>query len=866
MKWKVNLLLITFILAFSAFGALPVAFEKNQGQWNREILYAAKSRGTFFLVTQNALVLSSAKGREQILVEFPGGEIRKIAGQKTMPYRSNYFLGKEKFTDVKSYRTLRILNLYPGVDLLLKIKGKNLIWDWYLSPGSDPEALKFRIKAGKVKSEGNKIIAQSGKLKLILDFPFSYQIKGGKRIPAKVKLNFSEGVFSFSCENCRRSLPLVIDPLSIFYASYAGGSSYDYAYGVHCDERGYIYLTGWTISPDFPTTPSSIQPSSAGQWESFVMKMEPDGKTPVFITYLGGSFYDLGYDVGTDEAGNVYVVGATWSTDFPTVAPFQSSLAGYYDAFLTVLNPSGNSILFSTFWGGNDWDWIYSMDVSPSGTVAVIGVTRSSNFPTVFPVQSSPGGADDAFVAKFIPLAGTVVFSTYLGGSGDDWGYGAKLAPDGSVVVDGWTESTDFPTFLPLQISFGGGLKDVFFTKIAPDGSHLIFSSFLGGTGKDEAYDLNLDLAGNIYITGSTTSPDFPIKEAFQNSLKGTQDAFLTKVSSDGSHLVYSTYIGGSEWDDAEEVEVNSLMEPTIVGGTSSSDFPLKGALRSYSGGKDLFVLRLSSSGKEVVFSTLYGGSGDEVGYALSENPVGDLCASGGTNSTDFPVLNPFQSSSGGNYDAIYLKISFNYPPVAVIKAAKEACSQTGFVLLDGSPSFDRDGRVIRYIWKIEEKPSGSRAYIKGTGAKVHLFVDKAGLYKISLQVVDNRGEYSKKTYAKIWVKNPSLPRTDLKIERKRERAWIIKKDFVEGELRVYPGDCVLSMEKYAVYRKERGGEWEKILEVFPSSMEEGNGFLYYPFMDKYLDPGVTYFYRIGAFHEGKIYYYEPRVLPPLGE
>ncbi len=866
MRRKVNSLIIIFMWSFSALGALPVAFEKNQGQWNRQILYVLRSKGAFLLVRKNALVLSSAKGRENIIVEFPGGKIGKIAGQKPLPYSSNYFLGKRKFTDVKSYERLRILNLYPGVDLILKTKERGLVWDWYLSPGSEPEAVKFRIKAEKVKSEGNKITAESGKLKLILDFPHSYQIKTGKKLPVKVKLNFKEGIFSFSCENCRQNLPLVIDPLSIFYASYAGGSSYDYAYGVHCDARGYIYLTGWTISPDFPTTPSSVQPSSAGQWESFVMKMEPDGRTPVFITYLGGSFYDVGYDVGTDAAGNVYAVGATWSADFPTVAPLQSSLAGRYDAFLTVLNPSGNSILFSTYWGGTDWDWIFSMDVSPSGTVAVTGVTRSSNFPTVFPVQSSPGGGDDAFVAKFIPLAGTVVFSTYLGGSGDDWGYGAKLAPDGSVVVDGWTQSTDFPTFLALQPSYGGGLKDAFLAKIAPGGSHLIFSSFLGGTGKDEAYDLNLDLAGNIYITGSTTSPDFPVKEPFQNSLKGTQDAFLTKVSSDGSHLVYSTYIGGSGWDDAEEVEVNSLMEPTIVGGTSSSDFPLKGSLRSYSGGKDLFVLRLSSSGKELVFSTLYGGSGDEVGYALSENPVGDLCAVGGTNSTDFPVLNPFQSSSGGNYDAIYLKISFNYPPVAVIKAAKEACSRTGFVLLDGSPSFDRDGRVIRYIWKIEEKPSGSRAYIKGTGAKVHLFVDKAGLYKISLQVVDNRGEFSQKAYIKIWVKSPSLPSTELRLQRKRERAWIVKKDFVEGELRVYTGSCVLSMEKYAVYRKERGGEWEKILELLPSSMEKGNGFLFYPFVDKYLEPGVTYLYRIGAFYKGKIYYYDARVLPPLGE
>src|ERR1022692_2585480 len=254
--------------------------------------------------------------------------------------------------------------------------------------------------------------------------------------------------------------------------------------------------------------------------------------------------------------------------------PLQPTYGGNGDAFVAKLNPTGSALVYSTYLGGSEWDRGNGIAVDGSGNAYVTGFTASTDFPAMNPIQPVNGGGDDAFVAKLNPTGSALVYSTYLGGSGNDTGSGIAVDNSGNAYVAGYTSSTNFPTMSPLQLAYGGGDSDAFVAKLNPTGSALVYSTYLGGSGEDQGGGIAVDNLGNAYVTGGTGSTDFPTMNAAQATYGGDTDAFVAMLNPTGSALVYSTYLGGSSDDDGYGIAEDSAGNAYVTGGTGSTDFP----------------------------------------------------------------------------------------------------------------------------------------------------------------------------------------------------------------------------------------------------------------------------------------------------
>ena len=367
---------------------------------------------------------------------------------------------------------------------------------------------------------------------------------------------------------------------------------------------------------------------------------------PGYSTYLGGSAHDEGLAIDVDALGNAYVTGFTRFSDFPTQNPFQSSYGGgTQDAFVTKLSSNG-TLTYSTYLGGSNFDEGYDIAADSSGNAYVAGFTDSSDFPTQNPYDDSLGGTRDAFVTKLNVSGNMLVYSTYLGGSSGDACLGIDVDSSGNAYVTGATNSSDFPTLSPYQGIYSGGQSDTFVTKLSSSGNTLIYSTYLGGSGFDESYGITVDGSGNAYVTGFTYSSDFPTLSPFQSIHNGGREVFVTKLSSGGNTLIYSTYLGGSGNDVGTSITVDINGEVYVVGATNSPDFPTQNPYQgSYSGGTwDAFVTKLSSGGNTLIYSTYLGGSSDDSGYDIALDSAGNVYLTGYTYSSDFPTQNPYQS------------------------------------------------------------------------------------------------------------------------------------------------------------------------------------------------------------------------------
>ncbi len=380
----------------------------------------------------------------------------------------------------------------------------------------------------------------------------------------------------------------------------------------------------------------------------------------VYSTYLGGGSEDLGEAIALDGSGNAYVTGYTGSSDFPTLSPYQSTYQGAVDVFVTKFSSSGNSLIYSTFLGGGNTDYVYGIAVDDSGNAYVTGGTWSSNFPTQNAYQTDQGGID-AFMTQLSSSGNSLIYSTYLGGGGDDWGNDLAVDSSGNAYVTGTTASTDFPTLNPYQMT-NHGYWDVFVTKLSSTGNSLIYSTYLGGNNNDTygaAWGgIAVDGSGNAYVTGFTQSTDFPTLNPFQ-TYQGGGDAFVTKLSSTGNSLIYSTHLGGTNTEYAYGIEVDGSGNAYVAGFTQSSDFPTLNPYQTYQGAGDAFVTKLSSFGNSLIYSTYLGGGSEDYGYGIAVDGSGNAFVTGRTHSTNFPTSNPFQSiHQGGAEDAFVAKLN----------------------------------------------------------------------------------------------------------------------------------------------------------------------------------------------------------------
>ena len=500
---------------------------------------------------------------------------------------------------------------------------------------------------------GNLVLTV-GENEVRLQQPRAYQLEGDQQHEVPVRYRIHGKKVSFALGKYNRLQKLLIDPV-LSYSTYLGGTGGDTAYSVVLDSSGDAYVTGVTASTNFPSTSSAyqtaydgdgdvfitefnpagnglifstflggtgddtpaqillssfgnlfivgsttsnnfpttsgvFQPIYAGNQDAFLTEIKPDGSALVYSTYIGGTGADFGTAVAIDSAGNAYVTGSTQSTDFPTLNPIQPGNVGYYDAFVTELSPTA-TLVYSTYLGGTLNDYGTGVAVDTSGNVTVSGYTYSSNFPTQNALQSALAGGSDIFITKFTPGSSSLLFSTYLGGSSIDRSSGMVVDASGNIYLAGDSQSPNFPVTANAYQSSLAGTDNAVITKLAPDASTLVFSTYLGGGATDQATALTLDSVGNIYVTGFTQSSNFPLLDPFQNVLgiSGAgncgstnlinvpnvicADAFVAKFAPSGIP-VFSSFLGGSGSDSGQGIAVDSTGNIYVVGGTTSPNFP----------------------------------------------------------------------------------------------------------------------------------------------------------------------------------------------------------------------------------------------------------------------------------------------------
>ena len=625
-----------------AYGKLPLYFIENKGQLDPRVRFYVKTSGQTLHFTDEGIVFdlfrsekeagqgteSAEKGRQT-----PGAKIERLVfnlvfenAQKGVLIKGldrqdagiNYFIGHDRTqwkTAIPTYKGIVYKGIYRGIDLKVFGNGRALEYEFIVNPSGNPDDILLTysgIKGLSVSGKGELLIGTAfGELKETR--PYIYQeikgervVNGGFKIrnPARHSQNgrFSYG---FQVASYNPSHPLIIDP-NLSYSTYLGGSDTDMGHGIAVDSSGNAYITGFTYSTDFPTQ-NPFQATSSAGLDAFITKLSPSGSALVYSTHLGGSGADEGYGIAIDASGSAYVTGFTSSTDFPTQNPFQDTCAGNNDAFITKLSPSGGALVYSTCLGGSGNDEGYGIAIDGSGNACVTGSTNSRDFPTKTPYQEALGGdpeenrpESDVFITKLSPSGNALSYSTYLGGAGSDRGSGIAVDASGNAYVTGGTGSTDFPTQNPFQETCAAGFHDcydAFITKLSPSGNALSYSTYLGGENPgDIGNAIAVDGSGNAYVTGYTCSNAFPMKNPFQETITGDSDVFITKLSPSGSALVYSTYLGGNYQDCGYGIAVDGSGNAYITGYTTSNTFPTQNAFQeTIAGSLDVYVTKINA-------------------------------------------------------------------------------------------------------------------------------------------------------------------------------------------------------------------------------------------------------------------------------
>ena len=704
---------------------LELVFEPEADSGSGPARFLARGRNYQFLLSSTELRLallklesppfSAAGGRHHLVagrtvsglavaMQFLNANpLARINGEVAMAGKANYFIGNDPArwrTSVPTFARVRVDELYPGIAVIYYGNQRQLEYDFELAPHADPNAIMLRFSGvDKLNlTEQGELVLKVGNTELHQPPPVIYQIKGamrvavqgGYRLEANQTVGFQVGAYD-------RDLPLIIDP-RLEYSSYFGGNGGDLGLEIKADTNGNIYITGETLSTQFPFPVSRnvLQPTFGGgvfNGDAFVAKIDSTGTNLIYLTYLGGNSDDAGYDIAIDNTGNAYITGMTESPNFPTTKnalfPAISGVAdptvGIYppDGFVTELNTNGSALVFSTYLGGSAFDFADGIAVDPQGNVFVTGFTASTDFPLQNPVPGQTnlaGGIYDAFVTKFAPGGAALVFSTYLGGLGNDEGQGIAVDAKGFAYVTGYTASTNFPITANasqhfLNLTNETSSYDAFLTKFTPAGA-LAFSTYLGGTYNDFGYRVTLDGEGNPYVTGPAQSIDFPVTTTNVPGLVRTTtqytnilvnyDVFLTKFTPNGLRA-YSIIYGGTNDDVGWDVAVDLHNNAFVVGTTFSGDFPATNVFdlvrATNSGGHDVFITALNGDVSATLYSGYLGGSTNDFGYGIAVDAESSAYIVGNTFSTNFPTTpQHFASTLDGPSDAFIAKIRLQPP------------------------------------------------------------------------------------------------------------------------------------------------------------------------------------------------------------
>lgn len=686
----------------------PLAFTQNNGQWPDSILFRAGASGAAIWFSKDAVYHQfslqcsedNSKGNtsgsrfknancriEMIKTVFVGAnDDQQIAGLEKMEYKCNYLIGNDRskwVTDVPNYQAILLKEIYPGIDLKYYGDARQIEYDFVASPGADYTKICMKYEGAESISidELGRLAIQTKFGRILERAPLVYQeINGERRTIHGEFRQVSDNVFGFELDDSYNpSLAVVIDPI-LEYSTYFGGASDDDFTDV-AQGNGYAYMTGLTVSADFPLM-APYDATYNGADDIFVTKISPAGNNMIYSTYIGGASNDVANAIAVDGYGCAYITGWTTSADYPTYNAYDATYGGggRRDAFVSKLTEKGNGFYFSTYLGGalsNDEGMgidVGFCDTMPADSrdssrfsvyyACVVGRTDSTGFPILNAYDASFNGAQDVFVTKFTTSGTGLVFSTYMGGTDHDISFGIAVNYDCYIYITGETYSTNFPTYYAFDASYNGN-QDGFVSKFSSLGA-LMYSTYYGGAGVDHGDDIDADSNGCAYITGYTSSTEatFPVVNAYDGILGGTLDGFVAKISNGGTSLIYSTYLGGSSVDEGFDIaifdeDIGGLHKVAVTGSTFSSDFPTKFPNDAdYNGVQDAFLTILTSAGNSLSSSTYFGGSLIDIGYGLAIDDDNNIIIGGMTNSTDIPLKNALDDSPNGAHDVFLAKFS----------------------------------------------------------------------------------------------------------------------------------------------------------------------------------------------------------------
>ncbi len=553
----------------------------------------------------------------------------------------------------ETYSTVTYAEVYPGIDLVFHGHQQQLEYDFVIAAGRDPGHIALAIDgADRVAlDDGDLVIGVAGR-EIRQHRALAYQDVAGERRGVDVEYVVrGPGELGFRVGAYDRSQPLVIDPV-LTYATYLGGTDDDESGGIAVDAGGNIYLTGTTTLTHFPTK-DPLQPASGGVNDAFVAKLDAGGTALVYSTYLGGTGGELGNAIAVDASGNAYIAGITQSSNFPTKQAAQATYGGAGDAFVAKLDPTGSTLVYATFLGGTTTDTALGVAADAAGNAYVCGVTNGAFPTTAGSVQPATGGNQDAFVAKLGPT-GSILYATYLGGSGNETASGIATDGQGNAFVTGQTDSANFPRHNPLQAARGGGVDAFISKLDATGAALVYSTYLGGtgdDAGESIAVDPagRAFVAGETSGGFPTTAGAYQ-----RTYGGGAFDLFVTRLAAGGAALDYATYLGGASRELVTGIAFDSAGRAFVVGLTNGPGFPTTSPFQAaYGGGaNDAIVSELDATGASLVFSSFLGGAGDDSGRGIAVDPAGYFYVSGNTSSTDFPTAGAYQSqNAGGLFD-----------------------------------------------------------------------------------------------------------------------------------------------------------------------------------------------------------------------
>ena len=651
------------------------SFEEERDATSTRYLW--RKSDTVVSLSQGGTLSINWAPRGEAHIGFIGANVRsEPQGEVSSKSKTFYYVGAGKaWRTTSHFDRVRYPRIYPGIDLVFLATDDQLEYNFEISPNADPRSIRiyYEGSSGRLTGSGDLEMGD-GDASILQKRPMAFQRVGGRmrRVACHYGLKSPhEADFRLGAYN--RGEPLFIDPV-LNFSTYFGGDSFDSINTAATDSQGNLYVAGETSSGS--VTNPSLSPRSSR--DAFVAKFNNVG-TLAFTVYLGGSNYDSGRGIALDSLGNIYITGVTDSSDFPvTNGSFLTHAPGPQNAFVAKLS-SGFRLQYSTYLGGGTADFGLAIAVDSSGAAYVAGQTESTAFPVSSGAfQKSNQGSSDCFISKLNPAGSALAYSTYLGGSALDLCAGIAVDASGNAYVAGTTYSTNFPVAGSLQSSLLG-TANAFVTKMNATGSALVYSTYLGGSVIDNATAIAVDSLGAAYLTGDTASIDFPTTPGvFQNGLAGQYNAFVSKLSAAGSNLVYSTLVGGSGSDVGTSIAIDPAGRAIIGGYTTSSNFPTSSPLQTaFQGAFDAFSAVLDPAAESLVFSSYFGGSGDDRGYAVTVGSLGTLYLAGVTSSSNFPVIAPIQPGLSVAPDAFALKISYLQGIPATVSATPSSGSGT---------------------------------------------------------------------------------------------------------------------------------------------------------------------------------------------